>query len=188
VSSDPFEVLGLASTATRAEIHAARRRLAKSLHPDIGGDAVTMQSVNAAATEALAQRTRVDAAPTRTGTSTERPARREKGESHRVIDDRPSFTIEALPVEAFEALILVTSWIGEVLVDDPPYALEVQLGEPLWCWCGLELMPEAGSTSVGITVARIPGHRRPEIDEVRDLWIRCLNELDWHQLDGNGPG
>ena len=42
----------------------------------------------------------------------------------------PSFTIDLLPVEAFEALLVVTSWIGEVLVDDPPYVLEVHLTEP----------------------------------------------------------
>jgi hypothetical protein len=32
----------------------------------------------------------------------------------RMATDIPSFTVEALPVETFEALLVVASWIGEV--------------------------------------------------------------------------
>ena len=49
------------------------------------------------------------------GASTARRSRRLRGVQH----DAPSFTIDCLPVEAFEALLVVTSWMGEVLVDDP---------------------------------------------------------------------
>ncbi|MEZ5216771.1 MAG: hypothetical protein R2715_09340 [Ilumatobacteraceae bacterium] len=51
--------------------------------------------------------------------------------------------IEALPVEAYEALLVVATWIGEVLVDEPPYLLDVHLHEPRPCWCRLELVPDA---------------------------------------------
>ena len=89
----------------------------------------------------------------------------------------PSFTIDALPAEAFEALLIVTSWIGEVLVDEPPYLLDVHLYEPAECWCRLELVPDAGSSTVSITVAGIEGRAAPLVDEVRDVWVANLNQL-----------
>ena len=63
-----------------------------------------------------------------------------------------SFTIEALPAEAFEALLIVATWLGEVLVDDPPYQLDVELGEPFDCWCRLDLVPDAGASTVAVTL------------------------------------
>ena len=65
----------------------------------------------------------------------------------RVQRDEPSFVIEALPAEAFEALLVVASWMGEVIVDDPPYLLEAHLYDPAECWCRLELLPEAGGST-----------------------------------------
>ena len=52
-ASDPFAVLGVAPTATLAEVRAARRRLALQLHPDRGGDAERMQEVNRAFDQAV---------------------------------------------------------------------------------------------------------------------------------------
>ena len=77
-----------------------------------------------------------------------------------VAADVASFVIEALPVEAFEALLVVTSWIGEVIVDEPPYQLDVVLTDPLHCWCRLDLVPDAGASTVGITIARLPDEPR----------------------------
>jgi hypothetical protein len=94
----------------------------------------------------------------------------------RVERDEPSFVIEALPAEAFEALLVVASWMGEVLVDDPPYLLEAHLYEPGECWCRLELLPEAGASTVMLTVAGIEGVA-PPVEAVRDLWIANLNAL-----------
>ena len=62
--------------------------------------------------------------------------------------DTPSFTIDVLPVDAFEALLVVCSWMGEMLVDDPPYVLEAFLHDPEPCWCRLDLVPDAGATTV----------------------------------------
>src|SRR5215475_7371451 len=50
---DPFAVLGLAPTATLAEVRAARRRLAKEIHPDLGGDDGRMREVNRAFDQAV---------------------------------------------------------------------------------------------------------------------------------------
>ena len=64
---------------------------------------------------------------------------------------------------------------GEVLVDDPPYLLEVHLNDPSPCWCRLELLPEAGGTIVSLTVASDgPG---PSAEAVRDVWVASLNAL-----------
>ena len=96
-----------------------------------------------------------------------------------MVTDVPSFIVEALPVETFEALLVVASWIGEVLDDDPPYRLEVLLREPAECWCALELVPDAGASTVSLQVASIGGRPAPGVEAVRDVWITHLNQLDW---------
>lgn len=45
---DPYQVLGVAATASAAEIKAAYRTLVKQHHPDAGGDEHTMLALNAA--------------------------------------------------------------------------------------------------------------------------------------------
>ena len=95
----------------------------------------------------------------------------------RVAHDVASFTIEALPAEAFEALLIVATWLGEVLVDDPPYQLDVALGEPFDCWCRLDLVPDAGSSTVAVTLASLDGRPVPDLDAVRDAWVANLNTL-----------
>jgi hypothetical protein len=71
----------------------------------------------------------------------------------------------------------VTTWLGEVLVDDPPYQLDVALEEPYACWCRLDLLPDAGATTVSLTLAGIGQHPPPDLDDVRDLWVANLNQL-----------
>jgi hypothetical protein len=96
-----------------------------------------------------------------------------------------AFVIELPVPEAFEALLVVTSWIGELASDDPPRALEVLLVEPSPCWCRLELLPEGRSTSVGIMVAAAADVPRPSMVDVRDTWIANLNQLaHWESLPG----
>jgi hypothetical protein len=74
-------------------------------------------------------------------------------------------------------LLVVTSWMGEVLVDDPPYVLEVHLDEPGPCWCRLDLVPDAGASTVTLTVASIDGIPAPDVELVRDAWVANLNRL-----------
>jgi hypothetical protein len=183
---DPLEVLGLRPDADAEEIRAARRDLARRHHPDRGGDAAAMQAVNEAADRALARlepgvpsppppargRPR---APHGGGTTSASGDMRWSG----VVSDVPSFTVEALPVETFEALLVVTSWMGEVLDDDPPYRLDVHLDEPLSCWCRLDIVPDAGASTVSLTIAGVGGTPTPDITAVRDAWVAQLNELDW---------
>lgn len=203
-SRDPFAVLGLAFGAPLAEIRAARRRLARERHPDSGGSEDAMKELNAAFDAAVAHATgrrlladpRGAAAPAsdarrRTVRNDGSPSPRPGGTRQwaqqprqRVQHDHPSFTVEALPVEAFEALLIVASWIGKVLVDEPPYLLDVHLYEPAECWCRLDLVPDAGGSTVSITVASADGGTVPDVDDVRDVWVAHLNQLG--RWDGDG--
>ena len=178
---DPFAVLGVAPGASPEELRAARRRLALLLHPDrIGGDAEAMRQLNTAFDLAMAERHRFG--PESGGGVNHNPDQSDRREQprpahSRVVHDVASFTIEALPAEAFEALLVVTTWLGEVLVDDPPYQLDVALEEPYACWCRLDLVPDAGATTVSLTLAGISLNPPPDIDDVRDLWVANLNQL-----------
>ena len=162
MTADPFAVLGIGADASPDEVRSARRRLAAEFHPDHGGDTVRMGEINAAFDVVIAQ---LSHRPS--------PLPRHRGVQH----DSPSFTIDRLPVEAFEALLVVTSWMGEMLVDDPPYVLEVHLTDPAPCWCRLDLVPDAGGSTVTLTVASVGDQAAPDVETVRDTWVANLNRL-----------
>jgi hypothetical protein len=182
VAEDPYDVLGVDPGATEDELRVGRRRLAMALHPDRAGG-------SAAATAAMQRLNQAfDAAVTRLGapaedappaapppTSDVRPPVPRPG--GRLAHDVASFTIEALPVDAFEAVLVVASWLGEVIDDDPPYRLDVLLGEPFECWCRLDLVPDAGASTVALTLGSIDGRPVPDLDTVRDTWVAQLNTL-----------
>lgn len=177
---DPLTVLGLAAGAGERDIHAARRRLAKRAHPDAGGSVEQMQRVNDAADAALRELAR----PPRPAPSRRPPPRRTPRHGPGPVrHDHPSFTVEALPAETFEALLVVASWFGDLIDDDPPYALEVALTEPYGGWCRLDVVPDAGASTVSIAVAGANGHPMPSVDAVRDAFVDGLNRLDWSALD-----
>ena len=171
-------MLGLdPAAATAEEVRRARRQLAKRHHPDLvagsgGGPAAVadastrLASVNRAAELALA------IVATR---KPERPARRrapdgsgaagpgahvpmpapsaadaavwEAGED----EEDASFSIAALPVDAFELVLLAFSSIGDPKVVDEPYVLEGQVDDPFLGAARVELAPEAGGSLVTVT-------------------------------------
>lgn len=165
---DPFRVLGVPPDAGADEIRTAYRQLARAHHPDVGGDAARMAELTAAYRSAIEQRSRTD-----------RSVRRRRGSAARSERDIASFTVGALPVVAYEALLLVAGSIGDVSLDEPPYLLEflIREGGDLWCRC--DLVPDAGSTTVSVTVSPAGDEPLVRCDEVRDLLVRELNELDW---------
>jgi hypothetical protein len=147
---DPWAVLGLAPGASVAEARAARRRLAKQLHPDRSGDGAAMVLVNRAVAEVEAGAEPVE---------------------------EDSFSIPLLPAEAFEALFVVGYALGEVLVADEPYRLELYLDEPLACFCALSLVPEAGGSIVTIDLTGADGRHPPSVGAVRDALLAELSAV-----------
>ena len=180
--TDPYRTLGVQADATLEELAAARRRLARSLHPDVGGDADAMQAVNGAFDEAVR---RLDTSlpgpvvpePVVPAPVVPEPVPRSHQAMRGVQYDSPSFTIDVLPVEAYEALSVVAAWMGEVVVVDPPYVLEAFLHDPAPCWCRLDLVPDAGATTVSLIVAGVDGDPTPDPEAVRDEWVANLNRL-----------
>jgi hypothetical protein len=194
-SEDPFAVLGLRRDASLTDVRDARRRLARELHPDVhpgNADAAAMQRVNAAFDACVGHLTGrrplpdLGAAPGEPWHSPQ-PARTRPGPSpwprrratfvRGVEVDAPSFTIDALPAEAFEALLVVAAILGEVVDDDPPYVLECVLAVPSTCWCRLEVVPDAGSSTVTLAVGGIDSPDHPPAEDVRDVWVAELNRL-----------
>ena len=189
---DCFEVLGLdAERAEADDVLCARRQLAARFHPDRGGDPGRMVEVNAAADRALRQ----IALRTRGGSGSEQSREPsedwgdgapERGRSGFVdahpTSDHPSFTVDVLPVDAFEGLLLVVAEFGEVVDEDPPYLLETLIrdrGDGHGTWCRLELVPDAGSTTVSLLVDSDRPGDGATVTEIRDAWIAGLNRLDW---------
>ena len=176
----PYEVLGVLPDATAEELAAARRRRARTLHPDVGGDAAAMQALNQAYDAAVALLSSPPPPPPPPPTTpppVPPPSVLRRRPTRGVEHDSPSFTIDVLPVEAFEALLVVCSWMGEVLVDDPPYLLEAFVRDPEPCWCRLDLVPDAGATTVSLMVAGVDGAPTPDPELVRDEWVANLNRL-----------
>jgi hypothetical protein len=194
---DPFAVLGLPPGSTVEDVENARRSLAKSSHPDVGGSVRQMQVINAAADEAarlaahrgsspVGQRAPSPAPTPPAPSSGSASSGSASGPAFHWRVDHPSFTVEALPAESFEALLVVASWLGETIDDDPPYRLDVELAEPVPCWCRLELLPDAAATTVGLTVGSERGVTAGDVDAVRDAWIAALNALDWDAMGDRG--
>jgi hypothetical protein len=176
----PLDVLGLADGASADDIAAARRRLARLHHPDRGGSTETMARINDAHDAALAEMS--VSAPT---ARTEQPAPAPRPPAARRVGpwvdrDESSFVVGALPVDAFELLLLAVAAVGEAVDDEPPYALLAHLYEPSECIVRFTLVPDAGSSTVGIAVAHLEGAHwpPPSAEAVRDVIVAEINELD----------
>lgn len=149
--SDPHEVLGVPPGAPVTELRAARRRLARELHPDrTGGDSHRMQAVNEAFDQLMALPSDPPAPPS----------------------DVTAFSLDRLPVEAYELVVLAAAQLGDVWLVDEPYHLELLLAEPPGAGCTLELVPDAGGSTVTVDVDP------PSLNgNVRDRLISELHRL-----------
>jgi hypothetical protein len=209
--ADPWAVLGLGPSSSLDQARAARRRLAKELHPDLHSGrpaaeraelARRMTQVNLAVAEleAAVPVERRGSDPGGAGGAGRAPGAGQAGTGGPVSPapgprtrprgpegDRPrpaatavdsdSFALDALPVEAFEAVFLAGYALGEVLVADEPYALELYLPGPAPCFCQLSLVPEAGGSMVSLDLAPAEGVDPPDVPAVRDLLVSELNDL-----------
>lgn len=173
---DALRVLGLDRSASIEDVLAARRTLARTLHPDVGGHGDDMVRVNQAVEIVVTHLQGPSSIHTSAATSAAASGRSTSTHpgsfgSRRWVIDRPSFVIDVLPVDAFEWLLLAARVLGEVVDDDPPYALEVLLDSRVDRWCRLEVVPDAGSSTVSIVAENV------EPDELVSLWVNTINEL-----------
>lgn len=150
-------MLGLTEGFDALDLRRARRLALLAGHPDHGGSREAVAAVERAVETLLAA-------------SDEAPAA--GMQSVRRGTDRPSFTVGALPVEAFELLILAAAELGDVSDDDPPYRLEVRMHEPRDTWVSFEVVPDAGSSTVSMSVE---GRAALDIEEIRDVWVTAIN-------------
>lgn len=164
---EALRLLGLDESASVDDVHAARRRLARSVHPDVGGRGDDMVQLNLAVDVALHGLRPADSMPCPTIDS---PAPESYGARSWKVD-RPSFVIDVLPVDAFEWIALAARVLGEIVDDDPPYALEVLLESRVDRWCRLEIVPDAGSSTVSIVAENV------DPAEMVALWVTTINEL-----------
>lgn len=169
--NDPWAVLGLAPGSSASAARTARRRLAKQLHPDVLGGLSTAEAAELAermtrVNEAVTQIERAGGPPRSTAPATTPPPG----------DD--SFSIDWLPVDAFEALLLAAYGLGDILVADEPYLLELFLQEPSPCFCRLALVPDAGGSIVTVDISSaIDGNIAPAPAEVIEVIVAELNAL-----------
>jgi hypothetical protein len=168
-----YQLLGVTRSSTVSEIVAARRVLAREFHPDRGGDPQHMAFINLAFDAIIASHGKEASQQITVTSANVSPADALAPETTSGFSvDHPSFTINALPAVAYEVLILAARVLGDVSSDEPPYLLEVQLEDPPMTWCRLEIVPDAGSSTVSFVVDK-------EIDaqQIRDLWITTINEI-----------
>ncbi len=170
--ADPFFMLSVDRTATPEEIRRAWRDKARTAHPDAGGSDFAMQELNEALRNALelAGTSKIFKAVSPVLT------RRES--------DVSSFTVDALPAECFEALLVVAGICGAISHDEPPYQLEFSLHDAevegfLHGWCRCDLVPEAGATTVSLLVGTDEVSQGVSVEEVRDYLVANLNAIEW---------
>lgn len=148
-------MLGLTEGFDARDLQRARRQALLRRHPDHGGTREAVDAVERAVEVLLVARDVVS-------------PRVRRG------SDRPSFTVSALPVEAFELLLLAAADLGDVSDDDPPYRLEVRMHEPPDTWVCFELVPDAGSSTVSLT---LEAPTALDVEAVRDTWVAAINAL-----------
>jgi len=153
-------VLGVEPDATWTEVTLARRRLAKELHPDLHqGPARAeaeqrMTTVNRAFDDLRAARDRTPASAETTSPD----------------EAYAAFSVDALPVVAFEAVLMAAVELGDVVHMDEPYVMGVLVDHPGPCQCLIELAPEAGGTVVTFDVAPRTYGECPPGTAVRDAF------------------
>lgn len=161
---DPYEVLGLGPDASWEDVRAARRRLAKALHPDLhpGAGGMEAQRRLAAVNRAVDQ--------LRAGREPYQPPSEGPGVDTRPVD-AVSFTIEASPAVAFEAVLLAAVELGDVIHVDEPTLLGVLLDDPGPCQCLVELSSEGGNSVLTLDVGPRSYGQCPTVTEVRDALV-----------------
>lgn len=158
-------LLQLRRPYSRLDIEGWQRALMKTAHPDAGGSHAAFIEVTRATQILL---------------NTKRTSKRTSDISYDGSkSDHPSFTIDVLPVEAYEYIYVAANVLGQIADEDPPYSLQVLLNDPQHCWCLVTIVPEAGGSIVSITVhnADDSQNRTFNLEAIRDFWVSTINEV-----------
>lgn len=137
-----------------------------TLHPDTGGDDRSMAGLIDAYRSAL-----------RLAEQTHNRGRRLR--RVRTERDIASFTVDELPVVAFEGLRLAASAIGDIADEEPPYMIEFLVRENGGSWCRCDLVPDAGASTVSVSVSALSETSTLDCEGLRDILVEELNQLDW---------
>jgi hypothetical protein len=178
IVSEAFVLLNIEQGSSAEEIRKAWRLKSTVHHPDAGGSNEAMVSLNLALEMALEWK------PDEEGVGTPATAPVQSSSSVHSRRDISSFTVNVLPVECWQGLEIVAALCGPTVLDEPPYLLEFLLHDSSLPhtrdgWCRCECVPEAGGTTVHLTVGSSHGSTIPNIDDVRDFLVEQLNHIDW---------
>lgn len=179
IQEDAYLILGVSRDATENEIRRAWRQKARAAHPDVGGTTEEMLRLNEAAMVALAlaNETRVSEPSTHSVKTPDSPVR-----AHRnIVRDVSSFTIDRLPVDAWHLLEIAAAECGPMIEDTPPYLMEFLLHDSpfedlLTSICRCELVPEAGGTTVHLSILDVAEHTDASV-RLRDLLVAGINRI-----------
>lgn len=165
---EALSILGLTDSYSTDDARVAWKSLAKTAHPDAGGSDEQMREINEAYDVVL---------------SLFEVSQKER-HTARIVRDVSSFTVDVLPVDCYLGLVLAASHCGPVIVEEPPYMIEFSLHDThlphsLQAWCRCEMVPEAGSTTVHLSVGSEKLHEYPDNETVRDFLVTTLNQLNW---------
>lgn len=178
-AEEAFALLEIEFGCTPKEIRRAWRNQCSRHHPDVGGSNEAMIELNQALDLALNF-----GAGDNLSSDEKPPHSREAGMVRSGRRDPSSFTVNVLPVDCWLALEVVASLCGPTIHDEPPYSIEFLLHDSSLpasrnAWCRCECVPEAGATTVHLTVGATKGIEAPDVEEVRDFLVDQLNEIDW---------
>ncbi len=179
---DAFVLLGVQQGSSPVEIRQAWRMKSTVHHPDAGGTNEAMIRLNMALAMALEWNPNFADVPDTT--KLDSPKVHLNFSAPRMSRDASSFTVNVLPVECWMALEVVAALCGPTVHDDPPYLLEFLLHDSSLPsshhgWCRCECVPEAGATTVHLSVGSTQGVEAPALEDVRDYLVEQLNLIDW---------
>ncbi len=179
IQEDAYLILGVAKDATENEIRRAWRQKARAAHPDVGGTTEEMLRLNEAAMVALSRANEQQGSGHSTSSA---KAPRTPVRSHRsIVRDVSSFTIDRLPVDAWQLLEIAAAECGPIIEDTPPYLMEFMLHDSPFedlvsSICRCELVPEAGGTTVHLSILDVAEHTDASI-RLRDLLVAGINRI-----------
>ena len=179
IASEAFLLLDVQPGSSVDEIRKAWRQQSVLFHPDTGGSNEAMIALNKALEIALEWNPLQDSE-----ISIQAEIKKASSANFRLRRDVSSFTVNVLPVECWQGLEIVAALCGPTIQVDPPYLLEFLLHDTslpgsLHGWCRCECVPEAGGTTVHLTVGSAQENDIPNIDDVRDYLVEHLNHIEW---------